>query len=72
MPPVGPISQPKLVRALRTLGFEGPMAGGKHPVMWRGTTRITIPNPHEGDISRGLLVRLLREAGITREEWEAV
>jgi predicted RNA binding protein YcfA (HicA-like mRNA interferase family) len=32
--------------------------------------RVVIPNPHRGDIDRGLLARILRQAGITREEWE--
>jgi hypothetical protein len=37
--------------------------------MRRGNVRVIIPNPH-GEISRGLLAILLREAGISREEWE--
>jgi hypothetical protein len=38
--------------------------------MLKGTDRVIIPNPHKGDISKNLLARLLREAGISREEWE--
>jgi hypothetical protein len=38
--------------------------------MVRGTVRISVPNPHSGDISVNLLARLLRQAGIGREEWE--
>lgn len=34
--------------------------------------KLRIPNPHAEDISRGLLVRILRQAGIDREEWEAL
>jgi hypothetical protein len=40
-------------------------------IMQRGDLTITIPNPHEGDISVGLLARILRQAGVSREEWEA-
>ena len=29
-----------------------------------------IPNPHQGDISRDLMMRILRQAGVEREEWE--
>ena len=54
---------------MRQLGFEGPFVGGKHPQMRRGVVTLIIPNPHEGDISVGFLVRLLRQAGVTREEW---
>ena len=39
--------------------------------MRRGNVTVIIPNPHEGEISVGFLTRLLRQAGITREEWLA-
>lgn len=70
MPLVGPIKRDDLIRALRKAGFEGPYAGGKHQFMVRDELRLTIPNPHAGEISRPLLIRLLRQAGIDREEWE--
>jgi hypothetical protein len=31
--------------------------------------RLTIPNPHSQDIAPALLTRILRQAGISREEW---
>jgi hypothetical protein len=40
--------------------------------MRKGEVVVRLPNPHGGDISTGLLARLLREAGISREEWEAL
>ena len=64
-----PVSQRELVGRMRELGFEGPFAGGKHPQMRRGDLTVIIPNPHEGDIGVGLLRRLLRQAGISRQEW---
>ncbi len=70
MPLVGPIKRDDLIRALRKAGFEGPSAGGKHQFMVRDELRLTIPNSHAGEISRPLLIRLLRQAGIDREEWE--
>lgn len=70
MPPWGPISRRDLIRGLRTLGFEGPLSGGKHQFMARGDVVLTIPNPHGRDISVGLLSRILRQAGVTRSEWE--
>jgi predicted RNA binding protein YcfA (HicA-like mRNA interferase family) len=54
---------------MRELGFEGPFAGGKHPQMKRGTLTVIIPNEHESDIGPGFLSRLLRQSGISREEW---
>jgi len=69
MPRLAPVSQKEFVRRLRRLGFEGPFAGGRHPQMRRGNITVIIPNPHEGNISVGFLRRLLRQAGISREEW---
>ena len=71
MPPFGPISRRKLVKALRKAGFDGPYSGSKHSFMEDETgRRLTIPNPHGGDLSRGLLSALLKQAGISREDWE--
>jgi len=64
-----PVSWREFVRRMRELGFDGPYAGGRHPQMRRGNVTVIIPNPHEGEISVGFLARLLRQAGITREEW---
>lgn len=64
-----PISRRDLIKRFRELGFEGPYSGGKHPQMRRGNLTVIIPNSHEGDISVGLLSRLLRQANISREEW---
>ncbi|MEQ8818894.1 MAG: type II toxin-antitoxin system HicA family toxin [Sumerlaeia bacterium] len=72
MPPFGPISRRKLIRALKDIGFEGPYAGGNHSYMVRGDLVVTIPNPHKGDIGVGLLGNLLRQIGISREDWEKI
>ena len=35
-----------------------------------GRVYVTIPNPHHGkDIGVGILAQILREGGISREEW---
>ena len=54
---------------MKELGFDGPYAGGRHPQMRRGHVTIIIPNSHEGEIGVGFLTRLLRQAGVTRDEW---
>jgi len=72
MPPFGPVKRRDLVRNLRVLGFSGPYSGGKHQFMVRASLRLFIPNPHEGDIDGQLLARILRQAGITLEEWEGL
>jgi predicted RNA binding protein YcfA (HicA-like mRNA interferase family) len=37
--------------------------------MRKGSVRITVPNPHAGAIDPGLIRRILRQAGISLEEW---
>ena len=70
MPLLRPIKRVDLIRSLRQFGFTGPRAGTKHEFMQRGEVKIIIPNPHGGEIGVGLLSRILRQAGISREEWE--
>jgi predicted RNA binding protein YcfA (HicA-like mRNA interferase family) len=70
MPPVRPIKRRDLIRYLSQLGFEGPFSGGKHQFVLRESLTVHVPNPHDGDIGVGLLLRILRQAGISREEWE--
>lgn len=72
MPPFGPITRRDLIAALRALGFDGPRPGADHAFMVGRGHRIPIPNPHRGDIGRGFLARILREAEISRAEWESV
>jgi predicted RNA binding protein YcfA (HicA-like mRNA interferase family) len=72
MPSFGPIKRRALIDTLRQLGFHGPFAGGKHQFMARGSLRVRVPNPHQADIGRALLAKILREADISRDEWEAV
>jgi len=64
-----PIDHADLVAGLRRHGFEGSYPGGKHLFMIKGDLRLTLPNPHRHAIASPLLARLLRQAGITREEW---
>jgi predicted RNA binding protein YcfA (HicA-like mRNA interferase family) len=69
MPGLNPVSRREMVRKLKVLGFVGPFPGGKHQWMRRGGLRLTIPNPHGGLIDPALIRRILRQAGITLDEW---
>lgn len=72
MPTFGPTSRKDLVRRLRKMDFDGPYSGGKHQFMIKGNITLTIPNPHKGDVGRELLARILRQARISRKEWEQI
>ena len=70
MPRVGPIKRKELIRLLRVLDFEGPYSGGKHQFMIKGEITLRIPNPHQSDIGKELLARILKQAKIKRATWE--
>jgi predicted RNA binding protein YcfA (HicA-like mRNA interferase family) len=70
MPRFGPIKRRDMIGHLKRLGFSGPFSGGKHQFMIKNDLVLHIPNPHEGDIGRDLLPRILRQANITKQEWE--
>ncbi len=70
MTPFKPIKRKNLIKALKEAGFEGPYAGGRHEFLVKGELRLILPNPHQSDISKDLLARILRQANLTREEWE--
>lgn len=69
---LAPVSRRELIQRLRQLQFEGPFTGGRHEFMVRGSVRLVLPNPHRQEISIDLLVRILRQAGVSREEWLAI
>jgi len=64
-----PISIKKLIKNLRDFGFDGPYSGGRHMFMIKGSLKLRIPNQHQGDISKSLLSEILRQAGISIDEW---
>ncbi|NEQ19823.1 MAG: type II toxin-antitoxin system HicA family toxin, partial [Microcoleus sp. SIO2G3] len=49
-----------------------PYSGKRHQFMIKDELRLIIPNPHEGDINKGLVAKILKQAQISRDEWEAL
>jgi len=72
VPRLGPIGRKELIKYLQILGFEGPYSGRKHHFMIKGEVRLRIPNPHQQDIGKELLSRILRQAKISRDIWETL
>jgi predicted RNA binding protein YcfA (HicA-like mRNA interferase family) len=64
------ISWRKFIQRLKSLGFDGPYSGGRHLFMVKGELKLHIPNPHQREISAYLLAEILRQAGITKADWE--
>lgn len=69
MAKITPVSWNTLVKRLRKLGFEGPYTGGKHPYMIKRDVVLTIPNRHKKEIGIDLLVRILKQGDIDKEDW---
>ncbi|CAN5258109.1 hypothetical protein BH20ACI1_BH20ACI1_17500 [soil metagenome] len=72
MPTLAPIKRKDLIRYFRRLGFDGPYSGGNHQFMAKDAISVRIPNPHHGDIGKELLIRILKQAGIERRDWEKI
>lgn len=59
-----------MIHYLRQLGFDGPFAGGNHEFMKKDALKIRVPNPHKSDIDKNLLIRVLKQAAVEKEDWE--
>ncbi len=72
MTKLSPVTRREFIRRLQSLGFTGPYGGGRHAAMRSrdGRVKVAIPNPHGDVIGPPLLSKLLRESGMSREEWE--
>lgn len=69
MPKLPHVSGREAVRALQKLGFEVSRQKGGHIVMKRGADGCVVPNHQE--IKTGTLAGVLRQAGISAEEFIA-
>jgi hypothetical protein len=69
--PLAKVTQRRLmIQKFRSLGFDGPHTGSRHPFMRKGTLTIAIPNKHKSDeIGRTLLKEILRQAEISERDW---
>lgn len=69
MPKLPAIPPQKLAKVLEKKGFALDRIRGIHHVYVYPVTKITISIPfHRKEIKRGILLDLMRQAGITREE----
>ena len=70
MTPLKPLKRSELIYFLKQCGFSGPYSGGKHQFMVNGELSLTIPNPHQSDIGKEFLKKILKQAKIPIEDWE--
>jgi predicted RNA binding protein YcfA (HicA-like mRNA interferase family) len=70
MPELPLVSGPEARKALERLGFAFLRQHGSHAIMRRGSQGCVVPMHRE--IKRGTLRGVLRQAGVTPEEFKAV
>lgn len=66
---LGPVAPREVVKRLRKLGFEGPRQGTNHDFMQKGQKKVRVSTRHNDDVGIDLLKNILKQAGISREEW---
>lgn len=63
------ISGDEFVRAIRKIGYEWDHTEGSHMILLHASRRrLSVPRHRE--LGRGILRRLIDQAGLTREEFQ--
>jgi predicted RNA binding protein YcfA (HicA-like mRNA interferase family) len=66
---LSPIARRELIRKLKKIGFNGPYSGGKHQFFKKDNSKIFIPNPHGKDIGIVLIDKIIKQLGISPEDF---
>ena len=65
-----PVKAERLIKVRAEVGFKPVRRRGSHVILKRDDGRMTVVPVHGGEeIGRGLLSRILKDAGLTREEY---
>ena len=65
-----PVKAIKLIKMLARIGFFPVRQRGSHVILKHTDGRITVVPVHSGEeIGRGLLTRILKDVGLSREEY---
>ena len=70
MPRLPAMRPRQIVRALERVGYVVDHQTGSHVVLWRSAdgSRVVVPW-HSRDLGRGLTLRIIKSAGLTRDEF---
>ena len=65
-----PLPAEKLIKALTKVGFKPVRQRGSHVILKHNDGKVTVVPVHRGEeIGRGLLSKIIKDAGLTREEF---
>lgn len=70
MPKLVPIKPKRLIKIILSLGFEKRDAEGSHVFFEHSDGRTTVIPMHNRDLSKGLLRKILNDAGLSLEEYD--
>jgi len=59
----------ELLRFLRKQGYREKRQTGSHLILTHGTRRMLVVPSHKGDIPRGLLLQILKDAGFREDDF---
>jgi len=70
MPHLPTVRPRQIIRVLERAGFEIDHQTGSHVVLRRASDgcRVVVPQ-HDRDLGRGLTLRIIKSAGLTRDEF---
>lgn len=67
---ISPLSYREVIKKLRKLEFVFRRAtGGSHEIWWNEKTKKTCVVPHHKEIKRGTLRSIIKQAGITEQNF---
>jgi predicted RNA binding protein YcfA (HicA-like mRNA interferase family) len=70
MDKIYPLPPKKVIKALGKIGFQQIRQKGSHLFMRHPDGRTTLITLHPGeDIGKGMIIKIIHDAKITREEW---
>ncbi|MGD0329650.1 MAG: type II toxin-antitoxin system HicA family toxin [Nitrososphaeria archaeon] len=65
-----PTSADKIIKALTKIGFRPVRQKGSHVILKHNDGRTIVIPVHKGEeIGRGLLFKIIKESGLTKEEF---
>jgi len=69
MPELSPLSRRILIKKLRKLDFSGPYSATRHQYLERNKEKVFIPNPHGKEIGLPIIKQIVRQIGISNQEF---
>ena len=73
MPRLPTVTSRQMIAALQRAGFRIDHQSGSHVILRHPITEIRVVVPwHNDDLGRGLTLRIIKTAGLTRDEFTAL